>query len=220
MKNNKKNNKLTTSQAKDLEEWKKKIKSGEALEEMKKMAISQNHTIDPEYRLIEIAKEIIPKQNILKKKLSEDELQEISQSAIDYGLENNTSIIDAIDQRYVGLCINLRKKLIREYDIKCASEKALADIIVTSYGRNLSYSKRLQSCCSQGHTTPLLNNFMGIMSKEIDRANRIFLSALETLKHLKQPEMKVNVKTKHAFIAEKQQFNQSKPDEKETINHK
>jgi len=45
------------------------------------------------------------------------------------------------------------------------------------------------------------------MSKEVDRANRHFLSALQTLKEIKQPELKVNIKTNAAFFGEKQEFN-------------
>jgi len=65
----------------------------------------------------------------------------------------------------------------------------------------------LVNTATTGRTTKEINNFLSIMSKDVDRANRHFITALETLKQFKQPQLKVNVKTKNAFIAEKQQFN-------------
>lgn len=62
-------------------------------------------------------------------------------------------------------------------------------------------------------STPISENHRGyysILSKELDRANRHFLSAYQTLIYLKQPPLKVQVKTTNAFIAQAQQFNANK----------
>lgn len=210
------NNKLTITQKKELAEWDKKLKDGTALDEVKKMVLSVDHSLSPKYCLMQIASDIMPKIRITNKKLSKEEIEKISQSVIDYGIENHTSIIGAIEKQYRGLAFNLRKNIIEEYNCQTYSEKALVDMIVNAYARNLSLSRMLVNTATTGHTTPGLNQFMVIMSKEIDRANRHFLTALETLKHFKQPELKVNVKTKNAFIGQNQQFNTNQNDNHKT----
>jgi hypothetical protein len=45
------------------------------------------------------------------------------------------------------------------------------------------------------------------MGKELDRANRIFLNALMTLKQLKNPPLELNIKAGNAFFGQNQQFN-------------
>ena len=56
-------------------------------------------------------------------------------------------------------------------------------------------------------TYPLLLKRIQIIGLELDRANRQFLTALQTLKQIKAPQLEVNVETKTAFVAQNQQFN-------------
>ena len=207
---------LTVSQQKELEEWQEKLKNGEALKEAKKIVCnSEDFVISPEYKLRKVAKNIIPKFMIKNEKLTKEELEQLSQSAFDYGIENHTATMESIEERYRGMIFNLRRELVKEYNCQTYGEKALVDMAVSAYARNLSYTKRLINTIAMGHTNPGLNCFMSVMSKEIDRANRHFLTALETLKQFKQPELNFNIKTKNAFIAQNQNLinNQNKPDE-------
>ena len=165
----------------------------------------------------------MPKLNIEGKKikdLTEEEISLISQFNIDYGIENNLSMVESVEVRYRGLIINLRRELIKEYNCKTYSEKALVDMVIGAYARNLSLTKLLINSSGKDYTTALLNNYISVMGKEVDRANRHFITALETLRQMKQPELKVNVKTKNAFIAQNQQFNNHQTQENENIEPK
>jgi hypothetical protein len=57
------------------------------------------------------------------------------------------------------------------------------------------------------------------MSKELDRANRQFITALTTLKQMKTPSIEINVTAKTAFVGKNQQFNANKSNN-ENINLK
>jgi hypothetical protein len=220
----KKTKQLSTSKKKELEEWDKKIRSGKARGITKDRLLKYGYTdCDPRHTLDKLSKEVIPKIDIegkTTKDLSEKELELLSQFNIDYGIENNLSMVESVEARYRGLIINLRRELIKEYNCKSYGEKALIDMMVGAYARNLSLTKRLINSSGKDYTTALLNNYISAMSKEVDRANRHFITALETLRQMKQPELKVNIKSKNAFIAQNQQFNNSKTKEDEIIEAK
>jgi hypothetical protein len=52
-----------------------------------------------------------------------------------------------------------------------------------------------------------------VIGRELDRANRQFISALTTLRQLKAPTPSINVIAKNAFMAGQQQFNNKNSDE-------
>ncbi|MDD2807378.1 MAG: hypothetical protein PHW95_02580 [Patescibacteria group bacterium] len=212
------NNQLSISQKKELEEWEKKIDSGEAykIAENELMNnVSSNYDFQQGIR--KFAEVIFPKLAIKREKLTKEEQEEFRNISLCCGLDNGFGIMGAVEVDNRGLIQTLRKKLIKEFDCKSYSEKALVDLAVNAYSRNLTFSTSLITSNKMGYTTQLLNNYLSIASKEIDRANRQFITALETLRQLKQPELKVNVKTKNAFIAQNQQFNNN---QNETNNSK
>jgi hypothetical protein len=49
------------------------------------------------------------------------------------------------------------------------------------------------------------------MGKELDRAERHFFTALNTLKQIKSPMLEMNIHAKTAFIAQNQQINATPP---------
>ena len=216
MKNNKKEKQLTISQKKELEEWEKKIESGEAYEIVEKDFIHNlSAECDPERNIKLFAKNLYPKTMIKGEKLTEKEHEEFYNLSLSYGIDNGFSMLEAVEGKYRGLLFKLRKELIKEYDCKIYSEKALVDLAISAYARNLTLTKQLTHMSIRNEITPLSNNYISVLSKDVDRANRHFITALETLKQFKQPEMKVNVKTKNAFISNNQQINNNvKQDEK------
>ncbi len=46
--------------------------------------------------------------------------------------------------------------------------------------------------------------YLSVLSKELDRANRQYISALQTLYSLKQPPLSVSLKTDTAYLANQQ----------------
>jgi len=125
---------------------------------------------------------------------------------------NSSLVLGAASKEH---CLDLQSMLDgieEEYDCKTASEYALAELAAGSYVRSLEASRELID--ARAGVTNLFclvekTGYCKMLSKEIDRANRQFTSAILTLKQLKAPSMTLNVKAKNAFIAENQQFNMS-----------
>ncbi len=210
-----KNKELTIEQENKLALWEEKIKNGEAIKEL--ISILKNSTLNyhPEAKFEHIIKDIIPKTRYFNQKLSKKECEEFSDAMKDYGIDNDMSVIFFANQEHRGLIINLRRELIKEYKCETYSEKALVDLATNAYARNLLYSKKMLGLKDPEFVSSERNGFMSFLSKEVDRANRHFITALETLIQIKRPELKVNVKTNTAFIAQNQQINanQNKQDE-------
>jgi len=123
------------------------------------------------------------------------------------GLETHYPIAEIAVERDRTMVIELCNQLIQEYDCKKASEKMLVHLIGGCYARTLVISRYLVNTVTLGHTTPGINTFMGVMSKELDRSERQLLSALTLLKEMKSPTLNIKVKANNAFIAQSQQLN-------------
>ena len=91
----------------------------------------------------------------------------------------------------------------KEFKCKSPSDKALVDLIANSYVRKLSYSRKLET--TKPCTGKDYDRYREFLSKEVDRAHRQFLSALEMLRAIKQP--KLNLRVTNAFLAHQQQIN-------------
>ena len=148
--------------------------------------------------------------------------EEMDNVMMTLGFDNDHSLIYTVSEKYRGLVIELRRKMIKDFDCKTHAEKALVDMAVSGYMRVLRSSQAFTRCLDLNEANQNLNQFMANMSKETDRAHRHFLSAYQTLVQLKQPSINVNVKTKNAFVAQAQQFNTTKDDTpaEEIISHK
>ena len=123
------------------------------------------------------------------------------------GLNNQWPLIESVGQGYKAFVANFALDLIKEYQCKTSSEKALAQIIASAHTRILEYSRQLTACQKDSSYSNKRAGFYSMISKEIDRANRQFIAALTTLKQLKAPSFEINVKTKAAFVAQNQQLN-------------
>jgi len=139
--------------------------------------------------------------------ISDEVMKNIIAVSLAYSQESGCALMESIEPSYRGFALQLRKSLQQEFDCKNPSEIALVDQVVNSHIRKITYSKLLESHNEPkwlSHEKVALLNFY---SREIDRAHRQFISAIETLRFIKQPSIKVNVKTNNAFIGENQQFN-------------
>ena len=97
--------------------------------------------------------------------------------------------------------------MIKEYKCQTASEKALAEVIAGAYVRILEYSTKFNCCARITSVSNDINTYYAMLSKEIDRAQRHFITALTTLKQIKAPKLDINVKAKNAFVSQNQQIN-------------
>ena len=100
--------------------------------------------------------------------------------------------------------IDFMRKLQTEYDCKTASEKAIAELATASFIRVLDIQSRMKAYLEMGSITANGVQFLGLLSKDIDRAHHQYLSAIQTLKSFRQPPMQVNIKSHTTVIGQNQ----------------
>lgn len=161
---------------------------------------------NPDILLDKLAKKIAENGN---DELSDDLMKDYSKAVMAMGLYTHLPVAEIVREEYRTFLIEMVKSIETEYDCKTPSEKALAEAIASSYVRVIQYSKELTKCTKEKDFSHEKNGYYSLVSKEVDRANRHFTTALLTLKQLKSPTMEVNVKAKNAFIGQNQQFNAS-----------
>lgn len=110
----------------------------------------------------------------------------------------------AIPERYHSFTIDLLRKLHEEYKCVTTSEKSLVENIVINFIRTIEVEKKINSYLELGTISQIGVNYLNVMSKELDRANRHYLTSLQTLKSIKQPNFNVSIKTQTAVVGQNQ----------------
>lgn len=104
--------------------------------------------------------------------------------------------------------IELTNNLIEEYECNNTLEQTLCEVIANSYGKVMQISRKFTSVMIAGeYLSDERTRYLSMLWKELDRANRSYLTALNNLIELKRPQMNINVKTKNAYFWQNQQFN-------------
>jgi len=112
-----------------------------------------------------------------------------------------------VTKEYQDLAVRLTHDLIAEYDCKTPTEMSLARMAAIAYAKSFDYSEELRNSRELDWLSPAKNGYFSMIGKEVDRANRQFMSAIMALKQIKAPSIEVNVTAKTAFIAQNQQLN-------------
>lgn len=156
--------------------------------------------------LANISKEVKANNGEIKG-LSKEFYTNLKKAGLALGLSTHILVTETVREDYRIFLVEMIKDIECEYGCKTTIEKALAETIASSYVRTLEYSRDLILYTKDNNLTHEKNGYYNILSKEIDRAHRIFLNASMTLKQLKSPSMEINVKARTAFISQNQQFN-------------
>lgn len=121
-------------------------------------------------------------------------------------LEFNNGVLmsRAIPDQYVVFGIDLLRQFQKEYNCQTVSEKATAELAAINYIRTLEIQRKINNYLAQDSIAELGVKFLAIMSKELDRANRHYFMAIQTLKIMKQLPMQVNIKTNTAVVGQNQ----------------
>ncbi len=171
---------------------------------------SNPNTFDNEGNLLHefnnLRKEKTPTKNQEKRKSGI-----INEMSMLYGLENGVFVANLGYRRDYSALARIRQKIIREYNCKTALELILADSIVACYWRILKNETKINHLIEKEDYNYSLDqlkiNVLKELNKEVDLANRRLNMNIILLKEMKQPALKVNVRTNNAFIGDKQQFN-------------
>ncbi|OIP52052.1 hypothetical protein AUK10_04120 [Candidatus Gracilibacteria bacterium CG2_30_37_12] len=113
------------------------------------------------------------------------------------------SMLGSIQGNTAGFATMLTK----EYDCQTSLEISLCEIIANSFKRIISVSKLMETDLNLNYPSKEKVNYLAILSKELDRQNRNYLTAINTLIDMKNPKMTINVNTENTFLGENQQFN-------------
>jgi hypothetical protein len=118
--------------------------------------------------------------------------------------DNGSLLCMATHQLYKTFGIDLMRKLQGEYGCLSASEKATAELASISFVRALDAQRRIKNYLDIGEFTAIGVQYMAVMGKELDRANRHYLTAIQTLRMLKQPPMQLNIRANTAVVGQNQ----------------
>jgi hypothetical protein len=129
-------------------------------------------------------------------------------------LDNGALIatIPTDDEQKRGLW-TIRQRLIDEYDCKTAAELILADEMATAYWRQMKCEAYVGRLLEKG-LNQLRINALKEYRQQIEQAHRQIDVSLTMLK---QPQLKVNVKTDNAYFAQNQQVINEKPADKSPV---
>lgn len=178
-------------------------------EDAKKIAIcSLRSSYDVNNHLEKLAKKHLPEAIAAGQDAIEGEVAKTMDTvSIAYSIESGHILLESVGKRLRPLALEMKKNLEQEFGCQKIHERALVDQAVNAYIRKLEYSKLMVEYREPewlGHEKIAILSFY---SKETDRAHRQFLSALEILKAIKQPALKVNIKAQNTFVAQNQQIN-------------
>ncbi len=118
--------------------------------------------------------------------------------------KNGALMISAIPDQYRTFAIDMLCKLQEDYTCILISEKALSELAVINFVRTIEVQRKITNYIDMNSLTDNGVKYLAIMSKELDRANRHFITAIQTLKMLKQAPISVNVKANTAIVGQNQ----------------
>lgn len=109
------------------------------------------------------------------------------------------------DERY---CImEFSEDIAKEYDCKTTMELSLCETIASSYYSMIKGSQQMQRMYNIEYLSSEKNGYYSMISKEVEKQSRLYMTSMMTLRALKSPSTHVSIKAKNAFIGENQQFN-------------
>lgn len=117
----------------------------------------------------------------------------------------------SVSEHYKTFGINLMRELQEEYRCTTTSEKATAELAAVSFIRTLDLQRRLTNYLEIGKFTDIGVGYLSVLSKDLDRANRHYLTAIQTLRLLKQPVLQVNIRTDTAIVGQNQIVQNNEP---------
>lgn len=118
--------------------------------------------------------------------------------------ENGMLMSTAIPEQYWTFALNLSRDLQKEFLCNTASEKALVESTAINYVRTLEIERRITRYLALGEITDMGVRYLGVLSKELDRAQRHYLSSMQVLKSLRQPVFQLKVKADTAVLGQNQ----------------
>src|SRR3990167_1528830 len=141
---------------------------------------------------------------LIKKEPNHDTNEEMAQTLSIVEFDKGVLLSLTVPDTYRTFSIQFMRDLQKEYKCITESEKSLSESVVVNFVRTLYIQRKITDYLRIGSVTEIGVKYLSVLSKELDRANRHYLTALQALKAIKQPNFKVNVKTQTAVIGQNQ----------------
>ena len=190
---------------------KKSLAKGYTPEEIREMVRKDLHiTSDPDYILETVTQKVnayLAASDKEAEAMKKDMLESHGGVLDSMGLDTHYALATTVSEKHRSLVITVARQIEKEYNCKTASEKVLIQLIAGTYGKIIGYSSVMNSNIYELSISSEKNGYLAILSKELDRAHRQLITALTTLRQIKNPPLELNVRAKTAFVAQNQQIN-------------
>lgn len=145
---------------------------------------------------------------LIKRWTSKDD--PLSRAMTLFEFQNGALMVSSIPDQYRTFAVDMSRRLQEDYHCSLQSEKALAELATINFIRTIEVQRKITNFLDINSLTDNGVKYLAIMSKELDRANRHFLAAIQTLNMLKQPPVRVNVKADTAILGQNQFIQENK----------
>ena len=156
---------------------------------------------DPEIVLKEADKEF---RNSKSSKLATTSISNAFKAMTLLEFENGMLMSTVVPEQYKTFGIDMLRRLQKDYNCTLISEMAVAELATISYIRTLELQHIMDSSLARSEKHQMNMLYITIVGKELDRANRQFLAAIQTLRMMKQPSLQLNIKANTAVIGQNQ----------------
>lgn len=174
-------------------------------EEIRDWIRSLHATVEPDQTLIEVDKAL--KKNVGSNLTKETE-KKVESAFLMLGHERHYLVAESVtDERWRPMILDLAACIQKEYGCASSSEIALAGLAASAYYRSLTVARRMSGLLARDTGNEIIVQLIAHTSKEVDRAYRQYLAAIETLRSRRQPQLNVKIQTNAAFFNEHQTIN-------------
>lgn len=104
--------------------------------------------------------------------------------------------------------IQLSQDYQKEYKCETVSRRSLAELAALNYCRILDIQRRISSYLGRGEFTDMGVKYLSMLSKDLDRAQRHYLTSMQALEMGLQQPINVSIRTNTANIAGQQAIQQ------------
>lgn len=110
----------------------------------------------------------------------------------------------SIPNLYKVFAVDFLRKLRTEFNCQTPSENATAELATINFIRTMDIQKRITAYLEKGTIDKIGSKFIELMSLELDRANKHFLTSINSLKTIRQPTYNFSFNAQTAVIGQNQ----------------
>lgn len=120
-------------------------------------------------------------------------------------LEFDHSILlaNSVPDLFRSFVVEFFRSLLKEFDCKTVSEKSLAETVALNFVRILETQRKIKDNQTNVQTKYDIQ-YIAILSKELDRAERHYTTSLNELRSMRMPKLSMSIKTNTAVVGSNQ----------------